>query len=117
MMVVGLAEVRKLHFTTEFLCLFVVEDDKLLVCRGIDIEFKTFAFEDVLHPHGHPDGMLSEFEVQIVSEQCIELQTDQCAFGNHGPVLLLDGEKVFVSLALVKTTASPHRAPIFVPPI
>ena len=100
MMVVGLAEVRELHLTTQPLCLFVVDDDELLVSGGVYIEFKTSSFEDFLHPHGHLDGMFGKFEIKVVAKQRFKLQTNQRPFGNHSTVLLLDGEEMLVGLAV-----------------
>ena len=39
-------------------------------------------------------------EVQIVGKQRLELQADQRSLGNHGPVLLLDGEEVLVGIPM-----------------
>ena len=46
-MPVSLSEMREFYFASEFLCLLIVENDKLLVCRRIDIEFKALADEKV----------------------------------------------------------------------
>ena len=99
-MVVGLAEVRELHLTTQPLCLFVVDDDKLLVGWRVDIEFITLTLENLLHLHCHTDGVFGEFEVKVVAKQGIELKTYQCAFGNDSTMLLLDGKEVLVSLSV-----------------
>ena len=58
MMVIGLAKMRESNLLTETLSLFVVDNDKLLVSGGVDQELKTFSFEEILHPHGHSDGVL-----------------------------------------------------------
>ena len=57
MVLVGLSEVREQHLTTQSVYLFIVDDDKLLVGGGVDVELITVPDEDILHPHGHPDGM------------------------------------------------------------
>ena len=100
MMVVGLTEMRELYFTLQLFYLFVVDDDELLVSGGIYIEFETLALENFLHPHGHLDGMFRKFEIKVVAKQRIKLQTNQCTFGNHGTVLFLDGEEMFVGFAV-----------------
>ena len=40
--------------------------------------------------------MARQLEIELVSEKCIKLQTNKCALGNDGSVLLLDGEEVLV---------------------
>ena len=54
---VGLTEMRELHLLTQAVCLFVADDDKLLIGGRVDQEFKAFANKDVLHPHGSLDGI------------------------------------------------------------
>ena len=99
-MMVGLTKMRELYQMTQAFYLFVVYDDELLVGRRVDIELETLTLENLLHLHCHTDGMFGEFEVKVVAKQCIELKTDQCAFGNDGTMLLLDGEKMLVSLSV-----------------
>ena len=111
-MTVGLPEVGKLYLTPQTFSLFVVHDHKLLVGGGIDQELIALADEERLHAHRRLDGLLGELEVKVIGEKGFELQTDQGTLGNHGPMLLLDGEEVLVGILV-----GPQRAPIFVPPM
>ena len=56
--------------------------------------------EDAFHLHGHIDGVARQLEIEIVGEQGIELESDECALGNDGTVLLLDGEEMLVGLSV-----------------
>ena len=97
-MAVGLPEVGKLYLTPQTFSLFVVHDHKLLVGGGIDQELIALADEERLHAHRRLDGLLGELEVKVIGEKGFELQTDQGTLGNHGPMLLLDGEEVLVGI-------------------
>ena len=110
-MVIGLAKMRESNLLTETFSLFVVDNDKLLVSGGVDQELKTFSFEEILHPHGHSDGMLRELEIKLISEQGLELQTDECSFGYDGTVLLLNGEEVLVGFAVGKDHGLTAKGP------
>ena len=68
MIMIRLAEMGESDFLPKMLCLFVIDDDKLLVGGGVDLEFKSFSDKEILHPHGHLDGMFGELEVEIVGE-------------------------------------------------
>ena len=69
-----------------------------MIGGGIYQELKTFTDEEFLHAHGCLDGLLGELEVEVVGEQRLELQTNQGTLGNHGPVLLLDGEEMLMGI-------------------
>ena len=121
-MAVGLPEVGKLYLTPQTFSLFVVHDHKLLVGGGIDQELIALADEERLHAHRRLDGLLGELEVKVIGEKGFELQTDQGTLGNHGPMLLLDGEEVLVGILVgedhrLATEGADLRAPIFVPPM
>ena len=64
---VRLAEVGELHLTAQTLHLFVVDDHELLIGGGVDKELVTLLLEDVLHPHGHLDGMFGEAVIENLS--------------------------------------------------
>ena len=98
----GLTEMSEAHLLTEFVYLFVVDDNKLLVGGGFNIELESFPNKDLLHAHGHLDGMLREYEVEVVGEQSIELQSDKSSFGDYSTVLLLDREEVLVGILVSK---------------
>ena len=104
---VCLTKMRELHLTAQALYQFVVDDDELLVGGRVDEELVTFLREDLLHPHGHLDGVFGETEIQDLSrpprrggEERIELQADKGTLGDDGSVLLLDGEEVLVGFSI-----------------
>ena len=100
MIMVCLAEMGESDFLAKTLSLFVIDDDKLLVGRGVDVELKSFSDKERLHPHGHLDGMFGELEVEIIGEQRHKLQANKRALRYHGTVLFLDGEEMFVGFAV-----------------
>ena len=67
-MVVGLTEMGESNLLAEKVCLFIGDDDKLLVGGGVDQKLETFSLEDILHSHGHLNGMLRKLEIKFVSE-------------------------------------------------
>ena len=103
-MMVGLPEVGKLYLTPQTLCLFIVHNHELLVGGGIDQEFKTLTDEKCFHAHGCLDGLFGELLIQqgisLLAKQCLKLQSDEGALGNHGTVLFLDGEEVLVRIMM-----------------
>ena len=101
-MVVGLTEMGESNLLAEKISLFVSDDNKLLVGRGVDQKLEPLFLENILHPHGHLDGMFREMEVKLVGEQSFKLQADKGTFRNDGTVLFLDGEEVLMSLTIGK---------------
>ncbi len=80
----------------------IVEDNKLLICGRVDEELITFLRKDVAHLLRHNISMTRNVEVQVVGEECIELQTVESALSNNSTVLLLDAEEVRMSVVVGK---------------
>ena len=99
-MLAGLTEMSEDEVLRQSLHLRIGQHDELLVGGGVYEELITFLLEDALHLHSHLNGVLGQLEVEVVRKQGIKLQTYQRALSNDGAVLLLDGEEVFVSLAV-----------------
>ena len=74
---VGLAPMGELYVASKALNGLVGQDDKLLVGGRVDEELAAFLLEDLLHLHGHLDGVARELEVEVVSKQRLKLQTNQ----------------------------------------
>ena len=72
----GLSPMGKLHLLRESLYQSIRKDDKLLVGGGVDIELKTFLLKQLFHPHCHFIGMASKVEIEVISKECLELQTN-----------------------------------------
>ena len=60
--------------------MLVFHDDKQLVGFGFDEELVAFFTQGTNYAVSHIDGVTGYSDVQIVSEQGIELQTKQTAF-------------------------------------
>ena len=84
----------------QFRSLRIVDDDKLLVCGGVEVEAVTLSFEQVAHLLGHHVGMTGDVEIQVVSEQGVKLQTVQAPFGDDRSVLFLDAEEMVVGIVM-----------------
>ena len=100
MVQIGLAPVCELDILRQSFHGFVGQDNKLLVGGRVDEELAALLLENLLHAHGHIDGVARQLEIQIVRKQRIKLQTYQCSLGYDGTMLLLDGEEVLVGLTV-----------------
>ena len=71
-----------------------------MVGGGIYQELITFADEELLHAHRRLDGLLGELEVEVIREQCLKLQANESALGDHSTVLFLNGEEMLVRILM-----------------
>ena len=65
------------HCVLQFLCPFIRQDDELLVCGRRQVDLDAVLFEDGFQFFRLLDGVLSDAEVQVIREECVELDAEE----------------------------------------
>lgn len=95
----------------------VFYNDELLVGGGLDREAIALGLEPIAQLDGEFDRRCTDFLVQPIGEQGVELQRVQTAFAIIAPrrlTIVTNWRGIF---PCVNTTASPQSAPHLVPPM
>ena len=97
--------------------LFLCHGQENLVGRGVKGQRIAVFSEGFPQFVSCPDGGISDVEVEIIREEGIELEPGYKPLARRAPCCLMRVKKCEIRPGSGRTTASPNRAPHFVPPM